>query len=108
MVEKKEDLIVQFQSYQQQLQNVLIQKENMKLQSMEIERALEELNSTKEKNAYKITGTIMLSKPVEELNKELNETKENIDIRIKSLEKTEEKFSSKLREMQGKLKEVIG
>lgn len=106
MQERKDDLIAQFQNYQQQLQNVLIQKESLKLQNIEIERALEELNSTKEKSAYRITGAIMVSKPVEELKKELNETKENIDIRMKGLEKTEEKISSKLREMQTKLKEV--
>jgi prefoldin beta subunit len=107
-MEKKEteDLVTKFQSYQQQLQSVLLQKESLKLQNIEIERALEELNSSKQKSAYKITGSIMISKPIEELKKELSETKENIDIRIKSLEKTEEKISSKLREIQEKLKEL--
>jgi len=100
-------LVTQFQNYQQQLQTILIQKESLKLQNIEIERALEELNSSKEKSAYKITGAIMISKPIEELKKELDETKENIEIRIKSLEKTEEKISLKLKEIQTKLKEVI-
>ena len=100
-------MVTQFQNYQQQLQTILIQKESLKLQNIEIERALEELNSSKEKSAYKITGAIMISKPIEELKKELDETKENIEIRIKSLEKTEEKISLKLKEIQTKLKEVI-
>ncbi|MDI6798432.1 MAG: prefoldin subunit beta [Candidatus Aenigmarchaeota archaeon] len=105
--EETKNLIAQFQSYQQQLQTIVIQKESLKLQAIEIERALEELNETKQASAYKITGQIMVLKPVEELKKELNETKENIDIRIKSLEKTEEKVGNKLKELQAKLKEVI-
>ena len=79
----------------------------MKLQILEIERALEELNGTKQTTAYKITGQIMISKPVEELKKELNETNENIDIRIKSLEKTENRMGERLKDLQTKLKEVI-
>ena len=106
MEEETKNLIAQFQTYQQQLQAILIQKESLKLQNLEIERALEELNKTKQKNAYKITGQIMVSKPVEELKKELNETRENINIRIKSLEKTEERISEKLKELQKKIKEV--
>jgi len=105
--EETKNLIAQFQNYQQQLQSILIQKESMKIQNLEIERALEELNSTNQKNAYKITGQIMVNKPVEELKKELNETKENIDVRIKSLEKNEERLNSKLKDLQAKLKEVI-
>jgi len=109
-MEKKEmeNLINQFQNYQQQLQNILIQKESLKLQNIEIEKALEELNSSKEKDAYKITGSIMVSKPIEELKKELNETKETLGVRIKSLERTEEKISLKLKEMQTKLKGISG
>ncbi|MEM7825236.1 MAG: prefoldin subunit beta [Candidatus Aenigmatarchaeota archaeon] len=107
MTEETKNLLAQFQSYQQQLQSVLIQKESMKLQSMEIEKALEELNQTKEKNAYKISGQIMVLKSVEDLKKELNETKDDLEIRIKSLEKSEEKIKDKLKELQNKLKNVF-
>jgi len=107
MPEDAKNLIAQFQNYQQQLQNILIQRESMKMQNLEIERALEELNITAQKTAYKITGQIMVNKPVEELKNELGETKENIDVRIKSLEKNEEKLNGKLKDLQEKLKEVI-
>lgn len=94
----------QFQFYQQQLQGVLIQKESLKLQTMEIERALEELEKAKQKDAFKIVGNIMVSKGVEELKKELQEMRENAELRIKSLEKTEERIASKLKELQASLK----
>jgi len=105
--EETKNLVAQFQIYQQQLQNVMVQKENMKMQLMEMERALEELEKTKQTAAYKITGNIMISKPVVDLKKELTETKEDIDVRVKSSEKTEERLTAKLKELQEKLKEFI-
>lgn len=105
--EEARNLVDEFQSYQQQLQNVVMQKETLKLQNVEIERAIEELGASKEKRAYKITGNVMISKPVEELKNDLIETKETIEIKVKSFEKMEEKINARLKELQTKLKEVI-
>ena len=99
-------MIGQFQAYQQQLQSILIQKESLRLHGMEMDKAIEELNATKEERAFKITGNIMISKPVSELKKDLQESKEALEIRIKSLEKTEERANSKLKELQDKLREI--
>jgi len=101
---EEENLAEQFQFYQQQMQSVMIQKESMMLQDAEVGRALEELKNVNQKNAYKIIGNIMVSKPVEELRKELEEAKESIELSIKSLEKSEERIGAKLKELQGKLK----
>ena len=102
--EEDRKLIEQFQSYQQQLQGIIIQKENLKLQIFEIDRALEELELSKEKEAYKITGPIMIKKSSEDLKNELKERKENYNLRIKTLEKAETKITNSLREMEPKLK----
>lgn len=107
LTEEEKEMVGQFQSYQQQLQAILLQKESLKIQNMEIDKALEELNASKETTAYKITGSIMISKSVEELKKELGENKETLSIRIKSLEKTEERINNKLKELQEKLRAVI-
>jgi len=105
--ENTKNLIAQFQAYQQQLQAILIQKESLKLQNLEIEKALDELKKTKEKKAYKIAGQIMVLKPVDELKKELEELKENIELRIKSLEKSEERISDKLKNLQKEIREKV-
>ena len=105
--EQTREMVGQFQQYQQQLQAVLIQKETMQLQLMEINKALDELDSTKNEKAYKITGQIMVSKPVEELKKELGETKEAIEVRVNSLGKTEEKITTKLKEMETELRKLV-
>jgi prefoldin beta subunit len=107
ITEETKNMIAEFQTSQQQLQSVLIQKESLKLQMFDIERALEELGKTKQSNAYKITGQLMVSKPVEEIKNELNQVKEDIDVRVKSLERTEERLNKKLKDLQIKLKEVI-
>jgi len=100
-------LVSRFQITQQQLQNVLLQKETLTLNKAEIDRAMEELEKMSDKTAYKITGNIMISKPVDELKKELENTKEAIEIRMKSLEKMEKRLTEQLKEMQEKLKDII-
>lgn len=101
------ELLMQFQGYQQQLQNVMIQKENFKLQGMEMDRALEELNSTKQTMAFKIVGNIMVNKTVEDLKKELGENKEDLDLRLKSMGGVELKLKEKLKDLQSKLQGMM-
>jgi len=102
--EEEKKIVEQFQSYQQQLQGIMIQKENLKLQIFEIDRALEELELSKEKQAYKILGPIMIKKNSEDLKTELKERKENYNLRIKTLEKAENRITNSLKEMEPKLK----
>ena len=108
--DKTEDpnaMIAQFQMLQQQLQGMLMQKETLNINKIEIERAIEELTNTPEKTAYKITGNVMISKPVEELKKDLENTKEAIDIRMSGVEKTEKRLTEQLRTIQLKLQKLI-
>lgn len=105
--EEARSMLMQFQSYQQQLQNVLAQKETLKLQMLEIEKAVEELSNTKQTTAYKIVGNIMVNKSVVALKKESNELKEDMDIKVKSMDTVEIKLKDKLKELQDKLKTII-
>lgn len=100
-------LVAQFQMMQQQLQQLLMQKESLNVAIMEIDRAVEELEKSKDGEAYKITGTIMVRKPVAELKKELAESKEDIDVRIKGMEAAEKRLTDRLVELQGKLKSLM-
>ncbi len=99
-MEEKEKVLNELRIYQQQLQSLTIQKESLKLRKIEIENALEELKNTKQNSAYKISGNIMILKPIEELKKELEGEVSEIDLRLKSLEKAEEKIVNKLKELQ--------
>ncbi|MCX6821738.1 MAG: prefoldin subunit beta [Candidatus Aenigmarchaeota archaeon] len=107
VTEEDKKFLGQFQAYQQQLQSIMIQKENLKLQMFEIEKALEELEASKEKEAYKITGSIMIKKNSIDLKNELKEKKDSFDVRTKTLEKAEERITTKLKDMEPKLREMI-
>jgi prefoldin beta subunit len=100
-------LINEFQTYKQQLQNLLLQKESLRAQNLEIDRALKELERTNQKTAYKIIGNVMVNKPVEQLKKELNDSKEAIEFKISSLTKTEQRMNEKLKDLQKALEKEL-
>ncbi len=89
------------QLMEQSLQQFLLQKQTFQAQLMEIESALNELSKTDK--AYKIVGNIMVSSNKDELKKDLESKKEIISLRIKNLEKQEEK----IKENASKLQEEI-
>ncbi|MCD6402778.1 MAG: prefoldin subunit beta [Candidatus Aenigmarchaeota archaeon] len=101
-----QELLQQFQSYQQQLQTILLQKDNLKMQQLEIDAALDELEKA-EGEGYKIVGPIMVKKPVDELKSELKDKRASIDLRIKTLEKTENRLTQKLQDIQTKLQKLL-
>ncbi len=107
MSDDTKQAFMEFQTYQQQFQAIAVQRENMKIQEMEIEKALDELKNTEEKTAYKITGAVMVSKPIEEIISDLNDTKEAISVRMKSFDKTEEQLTNKIKEIQEKLRGAV-
>lgn len=105
----KEDreILNKFQIFQQQLQTIVIQKEDAKLQILETERALEELSKSDVKEAYKIAGQIMIKRNADEIKKELEEKIKDLELRTKTLERTEEKIVNKLKEIEPKIKKLI-
>ena len=74
---------------------------------MEMDRALEELNATKQTTAYKIVGNIMVSKTVADIKKEFSENKDDMIIKIKSMDTMELKIKEKLKDLQNKLKDIM-
>lgn len=107
VAEDDRKFLEQFQALQQQLQAILIQKENLKLQMLEIDKAVEELEASKGTKAYKIVGPVMVQKDIKKLKAELKERKDNFDLRTKTLEKAEERITKKLKDMEPRLKKMM-
>ena len=107
VAEEDKKFLGQFQVLQQQLQTILIQKENLKLQTLEIDKAIEELEGSKGTKAYKIVGPVMVQKDLKKLKTELKERKDNFDLRVKTIEKVEERITKKLKEMEPKLRKMM-
>jgi len=93
-----EQKIGQLQMFEQSLQNLLVQKQQFQTQLVEVESALKELDGSKE--AYKIVANIMVSTKKEDLNKDLEEKKESLNLRIKTLEKQETTIKEKAQKLQ--------
>ena len=89
------------QLIEQNLQGFLMQKQQFQTQLIEIDSALKELETTKE--AYKIIGNIMVSSNKEELKKDLQQKKETVELRIKSVEKQEKSLREKASGMQSEI-----
>ena len=66
---------------------------------METENALKEVSSTK-KQVFKLVGGLLVEKSAVGVKKELTAAKKDLDLRIESIEKQEEKTHKKVNELQ--------
>lgn len=101
MTKEDEEKIEKLQILEQSRQTLNAQKQNFQARKAEIEIALSEIEKTNE--AYKIIGNIMLLSDKEKLKKELEEEKELIDLRIKSIEKQEDSITQKMKNLQDEI-----
>lgn len=100
--EQENNMIIQAQTYQQQMQNILMQKEALSIQSVELKRAVEEIDKTTEKEVYKISGTIIVKSPKDAVKKDILEKISSTDAMLKTLESSEKKIKAKMEELRGK------
>ncbi|MEM4156310.1 MAG: prefoldin subunit beta [Archaeoglobaceae archaeon] len=102
-------LVAQLQQIQQQLQLVVNQKAQIEAMFEETKQALEELqNVSEETPIYKAVGSILVREGKEKVVRELNEKKESFEIRIKTLERQEERLKERFAELQKKLQGLLG
>lgn len=93
-----QEKLQQLQMIEQSLQASLSQKHGFQSQQLEIDSALSHL--TGKKTAYRIIGNLMVESDAESLRKDLTEKKEKLQIRIKNLEKQEEKVKARAESLQ--------
>jgi len=97
-----QEKIQKIQMMEQNIQALAQQKQQVQTQSFEIESALNEIEDSKE--SYKIVANIMIKTSKEKIQKDLNQKKEVLNIRMQTLEKQENKLKDAIKELQ---KEVI-
>lgn len=96
----------QLQAQNQQLQGIMSQKQTYMLQIHELEKALEHLSAVKEQKVYKAVGPLIIEAKKDDVKKELEENREDMDLRIKTLESQEDKIKNKLKETQKKFQDM--
>lgn len=97
--------IFQLQLLQQNLQNIVLQKQHLQKQLAEINSALEEIVSSP--SVYKIIGDIVVASEKNSLKKELEQKKEILQLRLKNFEKQEQILKEKTEETQKKVLEKV-
>jgi len=97
--------ITQLQLLQQNLQNILLQKQQFQKQLTEIDSALKELETSE--TVYKIIGNIMVASKKPDLQKDIQQKKELLDLRLKNFEKQEQTLKQKTEELQKKVMETL-
>jgi len=90
--------VEQMQMIEQNLQHIIVQKQSVQSELMEINTALEQIASSDE--VYTTIGNIMVKKTSEELSKELTEKKETLGVRLTAIENQEKKLEVKKTEIQ--------
>ena|SRR3989344_6855433 len=104
--EELQEMLGKVQMQNQQLQNVMVQKQSFSVQKIEVGRALKELEKA-DSDVYKSVGPVLLKTTKEKMKEELEDLQEQIDIKIKGLDRQEKKLQGMMKESQDKLQGMI-
>ncbi len=99
-----QEKIQQMQFLEQNLQNLIYQKQSFQMEISETKSAINELESSGEE-VYKIVGQLMLKTDKEKTKKELIEKEKTINSRLDSIEKQEKTINDKLEQLR---QDVLG
>lgn len=100
--------LARLQQLQQNLQAIMMQKQQVELEISETERALEELKKTTSDDVvYKLAGPLMVKSDRDNLIKELDEKKELSNTRTVVLGKQESRVKENLKEVENKINQMM-
>jgi prefoldin beta subunit len=87
---------------EQNLQNIIYQKQAFQMELSETSSALKEIKNTKE-DVFKIIGQLMIKSGKDKIIKELEDKSNLLNLKINSLEKQEETFNQKISSLREKI-----
>jgi prefoldin beta subunit len=100
--------VSRLQQLQQNLQAIMMQKQQLEVETVETDRALEELKKAGPDDAvYKNAGSVLVKAKKDEVIKELEERKELSNTRVMVLVKQEARVKENLKEVENKINEMI-
>ncbi len=103
-----QERLLRLQQLQQTLQSVLGQKQQVELEQMEINQALDELQKlTDDAVIYKATGSLLIKSERSKVIADLNERKELLSTRVTVLAKQEERIKAQVKDVQTKLQQDL-
>jgi len=103
-----QEQIGKMQQSQQNLQSILMQKQQVEMENVESDRALEELKkASDEDQVFKYAGSILIKSDKKSLLDELEEKKELSKTKSIVLAKQEERLKASLQEQEQKIQEML-
>ena len=103
-----QEQIGKLQQSQQNLQSTLAQKQQVELEQVEYEKALEELKkASDDEQVFKHAGSILIKSTKNDLIAEIEEKKELAKTKTTVLTKQEERIKASLQEQETKIQEMI-
>lgn len=110
MSPKLQNQIAQFQQLQQQLQTVVSQKFQMEAQLREVTNTLEELGKVEDDTPiFRNVGSLLIkANDKESVVSEIEDDKETLEIRVKTLNRQEKQMREKFQTMQEQIQKALG
>jgi prefoldin beta subunit len=103
-----QEQLAKMQQSQQNLQSIMAQKQQLDIELLETDKALEELKKTAEDDiVYKHAGSILIKSNKKDLIADLEERKELAKTRVTVLAKQEERVKESLKEQETKINEMM-
>lgn len=100
--------LARLQQTQQNLQSIMMQKQQLESEKLETEKALEELKkASDDESVFKHAGTIMIKSNKKDLIDELEEHVELAKTKASLLVKQEERLKTTLKEQETKIQEIM-
>ncbi|ADT83146.1 prefoldin subunit beta [Thermococcus barophilus] len=101
-------LLGQLESYQQQLQLVIQQKQKVQVDLNDAKKALEEIEKVEENTPiYKTVGTLIVKTSKNKAVEELKEKIETLEVRLNALNRQEQKLNEKIKELTQKIQSML-
>ena len=103
-----QEQLARLQQTQQNLQSIMMQKQQLESEKLETEKALEELKkASDDESVFKHAGTIMIKSNKKDLIDELEEQVELAKTKSSILVKQEERLKTTLKEQETKIQEMM-
>jgi len=103
-----QEQLARLQQTQQNLQSIMMQKQQLESEKLETEKALEELKkASDDESDFKHAGTIMIKSNKKDLIDELEEHVELAKTKATLLVKQEERLKITLKEQETKIQEIM-
>ncbi|MDI9609439.1 MAG: prefoldin subunit beta [Candidatus Verstraetearchaeota archaeon] len=100
--------LIRFQEMQEQLKAIVLRKQQFEYESRELEKALSESKALADDAVvYKSVGVLLFRTEKQKVVAELTEKKEELDLRIKTVEKQELRLKQQLEELRKSIMEQV-